>query len=201
MLYILIAAIGYFLGNISSSYLVGKLGKDVDVREHGSGNLGTTNAFRVLGLKGGTIVFFGDILKGVLAALIGRWIKGDIGALVGGAAAVAGHDWPFMLGFRGGKGIATSFGAVLVLYPKIGLILFAVEVLVVLISGYVSLASITSAVLFPILVIAFGKGPKDIIWALAIGLLAIFRHRSNITRLRQGTENKVLKGNRVNKLK
>jgi len=120
---------------------------------------------------------------------------------VGGAAAVAGHDWPFMLEFRGGKGVATSFGAVLVLYPKIGLILFAVEALMVIIFGYVSLASITSAVLFPILVIAFRYGPKDIIWALAIGLLAIYRHRSNIARLRQGTENKISKGNRVGKLK
>ena len=112
MWYILIAIIGYFLGNISSSYLVGKLMAKVDVREHGSGNLGATNVYRVLGFKAGAIVFLADTLKGLLATLIGLWIKGDVGGLIGGIAAVAGHNWPFLLEFKGGKGIATSFGSI-----------------------------------------------------------------------------------------
>jgi len=191
MWYILIAIIGYFLGNISSSYLVGKLMAKVDVREHGSGNLGATNVYRVLGFKAGVIVFLADTLKGLLATLIGLWIKGDVGGLIGGIAAVAGHNWPFLLEFKGGKGIATSFGSLIILFPLISLILLIVEVLVIALTGYVSLASITVAVLFPILVIAFRYSIKHIIAALILAILAIYRHRSNISRLLKGQENKV----------
>lgn len=191
MWYILIAIIGYFLGNISSSYLVGKLMAKVDVREHGSGNLGATNVYRVLGFKAGGIVFLADTLKGLLATLIGLWIKGDVGGLIGGIAAVAGHNWPFLLEFKGGKGIATSFGSLIILFPLISLILLIVEVLVIALTGYVSLASITVAVLFPILVIAFRYSIKHIIAALILAILAIYRHRSNISRLLKGQENKV----------
>ena len=191
MWYILIAIIGYFLGNISSSYLVGKLMAKVDVREHGSGNLGATNVYRVLGFKAGVIVFLADTLKGLLATLIGLWIKGDVGGLIGGIAAVAGHNWPFLLEFKGGKGIATSFGSIVILFPLISLILLIVEVLVIAFTGYVSLASITVAVLFPILVIAFRYSIKHIIAALILAILAIYRHRSNISRLLKGQENKV----------
>jgi len=191
MWYILIAIIGYFLGNISSSYLVGKLMGKVDVREHGSGNLGATNVYRVLGFKAGVIVFLADTLKGLLATLIGLWIKGDVGGLIGGIAAVAGHNWPFLLEFKGGKGIATSFGSLIILFPLISLILLIVEVLVIALTGYVSLASITVAVLFPILVIAFRYSIKHIIAALILAILAIYRHRSNISRLLKGQENKV----------
>lgn len=191
MWYILIAIIGYFLGNISSSYLVGKLMAKVDVREHGSGNLGATNVYRVLGFKAGVIVFLADTLKGLLATLIGLWIKGDVGGLIGGIAAVAGHNWPFLLEFKGGKGIATSFGSIVILFPLISLILLIVEVLVIAFTGYVSLASITVAVLFPILVIAFRYSIKHIIAALILAILAIYRHRSNISRLLKGQENKI----------
>ena len=168
MWYILIAIIGYFLGNISSSYLVGKLMAKVDVREHGSGNLGATNVYRVLGFKAGAIVFLADTLKGLLATLIGLWIKGDVGGLIGGIAAVAGHNWPFLLEFKGGKGIATSFGTLVILFPLISLILLIVEVLVIVFTGYVSLASITVVVLFPILVIAFKYSIPHIIVAFLL---------------------------------
>jgi glycerol-3-phosphate acyltransferase PlsY len=201
MLYILIAVIGYFLGNISSSYLVGKLGSNIDVRQHGSGNLGTTNAYRVLGLKAGGIVFLGDVLKGIIATLIGLWIKGQIGGLIGGMAAVIGHNWPFLLGFKGGKGIATSFGLIIVLFPPLALILLIVEVLIIAFTGYVSLGSIAAAVLFPILVIAFRYDIKLIIGALLLSALAIYRHRANISRLLQGKENKITLNNRTRRLK
>ena len=94
------------MGNISSSYIVGKLGSNIDVREYGSGNLGTTNAYRVLGLKAGALVFIGDVIKGIIATVIGLLIVRDnsIGGLIGGITAVAGHNWPFLLEFKGGKG-------------------------------------------------------------------------------------------------
>lgn len=202
MWYILIAVIGYFLGNISSSYLVGKLTAKIDVREHGSGNLGATNVYRVLGFKAGAIVFLADALKGLVATLIGLWIKGDVGGLIGGIAAVAGHNWPFLLEFKGGKGIATSFGSIVILFPLISLILLIVEVLVIAFTGYVSLASITVAVLFPILVIAFRYSIQHIIGALLLAILAVYRHRSNISRLLKGQENKITsRRSRIGRLK
>lgn len=200
--YILIAVIGYFLGNISSSYLVGKLMAKIDVREHGSGNLGATNAYRVLGFKAGVIVFLADAIKGLLATVIGLWIKGDVGGLIGGIAAVIGHNWPFLLEFKGGKGIATSFGSIIILFPFISLILLVVEILVIVFTGYVSLASITVAVLFPILVIAFKYSIQHIIAALVLAVLAVYRHRTNISRLLRGQENKISsRRSRIGRLK
>jgi len=201
MLYILIAAIGYTLGNISSSYLVGKFAGNIDVRQHGSGNLGATNVFRVLGFKAGIIVFLADALKGVLATLIGLWIKGDIGGLVGGIAAVAGHNWPFMLGFKGGKGIATSFGTLIIIFPGVSLILFVVAVLIIVLTKYVSLASVSVAILFPILVIAFGYSGKHIIGALLLCALALYRHRANISRLLNRQENRITLRSRGRRLR
>lgn len=193
MRFILIAVIGYFLGNISSSYIVGKLGSNIDVREYGSGNLGTTNAYRVLGLKAGALVFIGDVIKGIIATVIGLLIVRDnsIGGLIGGITAVAGHNWPFLLEFKGGKGIATSFGTIIILFPKVALILLVVEVLIIVLTGYVSLGSVTVAILLPILAIAFRYDPWLIAGAFILAIMAIYRHKDNITRLLNGTENKI----------
>lgn len=193
MRFILIAVIGYFLGNISSSYIVGKLGSNIDVREYGSGNLGTTNAYRVLGLKAGALVFIGDVIKGIIATVIGLLIVRDnsIGGLIGGITAVAGHNWPFLLEFKGGKGIATSFGTIIILFPEVALILLVVEVLIIVLTGYVSLGSVTVAILLPILTIAFRYDPWLIAGAFILAIMAIYRHKDNITRLLNGTENKI----------
>ncbi|HZJ56721.1 MAG TPA: glycerol-3-phosphate 1-O-acyltransferase PlsY [Clostridia bacterium] len=193
MRYVLIVVIGYILGNVSSSYLVGKLGSNIDVRQHGSGNLGTTNAYRVLGIKAGALVFIGDVIKGILATIIGLLIVKDssVGGLIGGIAAVAGHNWPFLLGFKGGKGIATSFGTIIILFPLTAIILLAVVVLIIVLTGYVSLGSITAAVLLPILAIAFRYNPWLIVGAFLLAALAILRHKANISRLLKGTENKI----------
>ncbi len=185
MNYIIILLIGYFIGCISSSYFIGKLNGNIDIRQHGSGNLGATNAFRVLGLKAGVGVFAADLLKGVVATLIGMWIAGDIGGLAGGLAAIIGHNWPVFLGFRGGKGVATSMGLIFTLFPWIGLILVAVGFIVILVSRYVSLASLIGSFLFPVLVAAFGYDPVYVIISVIIAGLAIFRHKSNIMRLVQ----------------
>lgn len=190
--YILVVVIGYMIGNFASSYFVGKLMAKIDIREHGSGNAGATNTFRVLGAKAGTIVFIGDILKGILATAIGLWITGDrVGAMLAGIMAVVGHNWPVLLNFKGGKGIASSFGLIIVLFPKIALILFAVVVPLMLLTRYVSLGSITAAVLFPVLLIAYQEPLKIILLGFVVALLAILRHKDNLVRLWEGKENKI----------
>ncbi|NLC45269.1 MAG: glycerol-3-phosphate 1-O-acyltransferase PlsY [Clostridiales bacterium] len=190
--YILVVVIGYMIGNFASSYFVGKLMAKIDIREHGSGNAGATNIFRVLGAKAGTIVFIGDILKGILATAIGLWITGDrVGAMLAGIMAVVGHNWPVLLNFKGGKGIASSFGLIIVLFPKIALILFAVVVPLMLLTRYVSLGSITAAVLFPVLLIAYQEPLKIILLGFVVALLAILRHKDNLVRLWEGKENKI----------
>nr|WP_276576472.1 glycerol-3-phosphate 1-O-acyltransferase PlsY [Caldicoprobacter algeriensis] len=182
---------GYLLGSIPPSFLAGKIARNIDIRQYGSGNAGATNVLRVLGVKAGIAVFLADILKGVLATLIGRWMAGEIGAVLAGFAAIVGHNWPVFLNFRGGKGIATSFGVLLVLFPLISAILFVVGVIIIAITGYVSLGSITAAILFPILLVIFGYDWKMVLFGVLVGGLALYRHRSNISRLIEGKENKL----------
>lgn len=189
-LFILII-IGYLLGSIPSSFIAGKIARNIDIRQYGSGNAGATNVLRVLGLKAAIPVFLADVLKGVLATLIGRWMVGETGAALAGFAAIVGHNWPVFLNFRGGKGIATSFGVLLVLFPLISFILFVAGVIVIAITKYVSLGSITAAVLFPILLAIFGYGWRIMLFGVAVGGLALYRHRSNISRLLEGKENKL----------
>ena len=190
--YILAIILGYLIGNFATSYVAGKLIANIDIRNYGSGNAGATNTFRVLGPAAGTIVFIGDVLKGLLAALIGRWLTGTVaGGMLAGTFAVVGHNWPVMFNFKGGKGIASSFGLIMALFPKIGLILFVVVVTVILVSRYVSLGSITAAVLFPILLIIFGQPFRIVLLGLILCLMALWRHTDNISRLRMGKENKI----------
>lgn len=192
MRYVLAAVLGYFIGNIASSYFAGRL-KNIDIRQHGSGNAGATNAFRVLGFKAGMAVFACDVLKGILAVLIGSWITGGtfLGAVLGGCFAVAGHNWPILLGFKGGKGIATSLGMIIAVFPLISIILFVLALLVILVTRYVSLASISAALLLPVLLLLFQKPPDAFFFGLALSALAIFQHRKNIVRLIRGCENRI----------
>jgi len=182
---------GYLLGSIPPSFLAGKIVRNIDIRQYGSGNAGATNVLRVLGVKAGIAVFLADILKGVLAALIGRWMGGETGAALAGFAAIVGHNWPVFLNFRGGKGIATSFGVLLVLFPLISIILFVIGVIIIAVTRYVSLGSITAAILFPILLVMFGYDWKMVLFGVLVGGLALYRHRSNISRLIEGKENKL----------
>ncbi len=192
MLYVFAVVAGYLIGNIASSYFAGRLLKNIDIREHGSGNAGATNTFRVLGFKAGLAVFACDVVKGIMAALIGGWITGSlIGAIIAGCAAVIGHNWPIVLGFKGGKGIATSLGMMIAIFPLISFILFILAVLIILITRYVSLASIVAALLFPVLLVVFREPVEVLFFGLAISALAIFRHRSNIVRLIKGKESRI----------
>lgn len=188
--YVLVCALAYFLGNIATSYVVSKRAANIDIRKYGSGNAGATNVLRVLGLKLGLITFVGDALKAVAAVLLGRYIAGENGAILAGLFVVIGHNWPAVLGFKGGKGIAATIGTVSAISPQLVLIIIPVGILVLAITKYVSLASIIGVTMFPILTIATGKSWQYIAFSVVLCVIALYKHRSNISRLLKGTENK-----------
>jgi acyl phosphate:glycerol-3-phosphate acyltransferase len=192
MTWLLVLA-SYLIGAIPTSYLVARAVRGIDLREHGSGNLGATNAYRVLGWKAATPIFIVDIAKGWFPAyFFPRWDTQPAWewALLYGAAAIVGHVWSVYVGMRGGKGVATSAGVFIALAPAaVGIALLVWGILVFL-TGYVSLASVAAAAIMPVLVFLFnGNGP--VLW-LAIGLAAfvIFAHRANIARLARGEEHR-----------
>src|SRR5699024_2875905 len=129
-------------GNISTSYMIGKLMGNIDIREHGSGNAGATNALRVLGMKAGIITLIGDMLKGMIIVLLARYFEEISLALMCGLAVVIGHDFPILFDLKGGKGIATSIGVFAVLDPVVTIISIAIGLVIIIISKYVSLGSI-----------------------------------------------------------
>ncbi|MCP5525287.1 MAG: glycerol-3-phosphate 1-O-acyltransferase PlsY [Verrucomicrobiales bacterium] len=194
--YGLIALLSYLLGSIPSGFLVARA-KGVDLRTVGSGNIGATNAMRVLGKPLGIFVLLADAAKGALACalapglvarLTGVGLPGSWPVIVAGVAAILGHNFTCWLRFKGGKGIATSAGVLLVLMPKALGICFVVWALVFGGSRIVSLASITAAFVLPFAVWLLGRERPVIVVAVALGALAIYRHRANIQRLLQGTE-------------
>lgn len=190
---ILVILIGYLIGCFSPSYFFGIIFKNTDIRNHGSGNAGTTNALRVFGKKIGIITFIMDIAKGILAALIGHWLMGLNGQLLAGVFAVLGHNWPVFLGFKGGKGIATSFGVLLIIHWQTGLISLILWITIIVFTRYVSLGSISVSVAAPfILVIIDRKAPKNLYLSMIfLAVLALYRHKDNINRLLKGKENKL----------
>ncbi|MCQ4936229.1 glycerol-3-phosphate 1-O-acyltransferase PlsY [Anaerotignum propionicum] len=188
--------IGYFIGCISMGFIVGKLTK-TDLRKKGSGNLGTTNALRVLGFRAGLATFLGDILKGVVAFFLCRLIFPDDSLLAGiyaGAGAILGHDFPFYLKFKGGKGIASTIGIVLsltfVFSPFLGAITIAIGILGVACSGFISMGSILFSISIPISAYFLGMPTEAVAIFTALAVLATWLHRANIKRLISGTENK-----------
>ncbi len=190
--YLLIAVIGYLLGNFNTGLIVSKAQSGIDIRKHGSGNAGATNMLRVLGNQSALLTIVGDVLKGIIAIWIGQWIAGYYGGLLGGTAAVIGHDWPIFFGFKGGKGVATSFGVLAYLFPLHGLLCLAVFLIVFFATRYVSLSSMAAAVVGALAVCITGWGD---LWvcgaALLWAALIVVRHHTNIARLRAGTESKL----------
>lgn len=197
-------AIGYLFGLIQTGYIYGIL-NHVDIRKHGSGNAGTTNALRTLGWKAGVITFLGDCLKCILAVALVRLIfaeHGDVSllAIYAGLGVVLGHNYPFYLNFKGGKGIAATAGLVLSVNPVMFLSIALVFVAIVLITQYVSLGSLIIMVLFVVEVVLYGQSGgfgletaqlyEFYIVVIVLAGLAFFRHRENIVRLIKGTENK-----------
>ena len=189
---VLAVIIGYLVGAIPCGYLIGRYGRRIDIRLYGSGNIGTTNAFRILGPQWGMLVFLGDFLKGVIPVLLAKWlVGGNIIPVLAGLAAIAGHNWPIYLGFRGGRGVATGSGVVLALVPLAALVLLVIWGLTILITRYVSVGSMTVAVLAPIIMGWLGHS-----WGLALfGLLAggfvFYRHLPNLQRLRLGVDPRI----------
>lgn len=191
LLYALCAVIGYALGCVSTGVIVSKLYGRIDIRNYGSGNAGMTNVMRTLGWVPSFLTFIGDALKGALGALIGMWIGGELGMHIGGLCAILGHNWPALFRFRGGKGMSTSFGYILVMDWRIALMLLGIQVLVLLISGYMSLASILSAFAYVGLVFVFHKSWVATGAAIVTCALALFSHRANMKRLAEGNENRL----------
>jgi len=178
------------MGNIATAYLVSRAFGKIDIREHGSGNSGSTNVFRVLGAKPAVIVFLGDVLKGTAAVLIGRYLGGSYGEILAGIFVVAGHNWPILLGGKGGKGIATTIGLMLPIDPLMVVMILIVGIIVIITTRYVSLASIVGVTIYPIAMIITQKPLEYIIFSLILSSVAIFKHRSNIERLLKVTESK-----------
>ena len=193
MKYILVILISYTIGCFSSAYIIGKLFENIDIRDYGSGNVGATNALRVMGAKLGAFTFVLDILKGIVAVLLGNYLLGDIGALLGGLFAVVGHDWPIFIGFKGGKGIATSIGSLLVLYGPIIFIPIAITLIIIAISKYVSLGSISFLILTPITYLILGRPFQKgyLLISVVLAVIGIIRHKENIKRLIKNEENRL----------
>ncbi len=201
MITVLLILIAYVLGSIPNALWVGKTFKNIDVREHGSKNTGSTNAARVLGAKLGIFTLILDILKGALPTYLGIVLGANLltritgidklDIIVIGMAAILGHTFSLFLKFKGGKAVATTLGVFLVLVPYAILILLVVFFVIFGLTKYVSLASVISAIVLPIAVyITTGHIPLTIL-GIIIGLLVIVRHKENIKRLINGTETKL----------
>lgn len=191
---VIIVAVGYLIGCLSTAYIVGKLFGNVDIRQHGSGSLGATNMVRVKGWKYGLFTLLGDASKGAVASALGWLILGSVdGAAIGGIAAIVGHNWPVFLNFKGGKGVAASLGSILVVNWWVGLIMIAVAVAVIAITRYVSVGSMVGGAGVAAFMACLNWGTDWVLvgYGLIAGLMIILVHHANISRLLHGSENKI----------
>lgn len=200
MKFILGIVTSYLLGAVPTAYLYGKISKGIDIREHGSGNVGATNVFRVLGRRPGIIVLLLDIAKGLLAVTVVADLFGlteVLSRVILALVVVSGHNWTIFLNFRGGKGIASSLGAMIGLAVKIAAIrpvLFLTVgawLVCFLLTGFVSLSSIAAGVVLPLAMAATGQSIEVICLGVVLGVFILLRHRPNIHRLLSGQEHRV----------
>ena len=202
--YIIVGIIAYLIGSISFSVIVSKQMAGFDVREKGSGNAGSTNVLRTVGKKAALITLICDILKGVvaiaIAVLVGLMVKSEtiddaLLVQIASVAVIIGHTFPIFFKFKGGKGVATSLGVILILNWKVGLICLIFALSLMILSRIVSLGSISAAILFAILAIPFEDGfiieGNYFVFALIMAFIVIFNHRTNVKRLINGTENRL----------
>lgn len=203
--YIIVAVLAYAIGSVNFSVLISRKMAGFDVREKGSGNAGTTNVLRAVGVKAAVITLICDILKGIVAVLIafliGNMIQTVDRALliqIAGILVIVGHTFPIFFEFRGGKGIATSLGVLLITNWKIGLICLVFAVVLIAITRMVSVGSMSAAILFPVLTLFMGESFivsqgtfKYLIYSIMLAAFVIFNHRENIKRIMNGTENKI----------
>lgn len=194
------AVLAYLLGSIPTSVWIGKIFYKVDIREHGSGNAGTTNTFRILGTKAGIPVFIIDVLKAFIATSLVIFMKHLVPGtrdyinvqLLLGASAVVGHIFPIYVGFKGGKGVASLLGVVLAIVPEAGFIALGIFTATLLVFRYVSLGSLVAGISFPILVIVVFKTTVTslMLFSISVAVLLLFTHQKNIQRLIRKEENK-----------
>ncbi|MCI5628935.1 MAG: glycerol-3-phosphate 1-O-acyltransferase PlsY [Clostridium sp.] len=196
LVYLIIIITAYLLGNISTSYIVAKRLAGVDIRTQGSGNAGSTNVLRTLGKKAGALTFIGDVLKGLIAVLIARFIAYGANldnttcAYIAVVAVVLGHNYPVFLGFKGGKGVATSLGSMLGMNPLVALLCLGFFIIIVAITKYVSLGSILGIGLSPIIMM-INHNNKGVLVTLFLTISVVITHKENIKRLLNGTERKL----------
>jgi glycerol-3-phosphate acyltransferase PlsY len=187
------AVLAYLLGSISFSYLITKLIMRDDIRKHGSGNAGATNTLRVLGIVPAVTVLLLDVFKGVLAVWIAVWMGGgDVALPVAGLMAIVGHNWPIYFGFRGGKGVATTIGVFATLFFWPALCAGAIAILLIVFTRYVSVGSLFFVAAAPFFSLFIGTFPPIFfIVGLLTAVLSFWKHRTNLKRLLNGTENKL----------
>ncbi|MDD4956159.1 MAG: glycerol-3-phosphate 1-O-acyltransferase PlsY [Candidatus Omnitrophica bacterium] len=213
MIYIFLAIIcAYLIGSFPTAYIFGKAMKGIDIREHGSGNVGATNVARTIGKKAAIAVFIIDVLKGFVAVTLlpemlkrlvpemaDKYFISDIPRQLSvvviflGVAAIAGHIWNVFLGFKGGKGVATTAGVIGGMMPVVLAACLLVWGVVFMFTRYVSIASISAALVLPVLTMVTGKDLEVVLFSCGLCFLGIYSHRSNIRRLFQGTENRFVK--------
>lgn len=186
--YAIVIVAGYLLGSLSASVLLSKLGWGRDVRKHGSGNAGATNMARVFGLGAGFATLAGDMLKAAAAMYLGMKLLGDAGIAAGGIACVLGHCFPVFHEFHGGKGISVGAMVGLAIDWRVFVGIVAVFLIVAFLTKKVSAGSLAACVAITVLALVFHVSTPKLILAIAVMCIAIFRHRSNIKRLAEGTE-------------
>ena len=206
--YIIMAIIAYLIGSVNFSVILSKKMAGFDVREKGSGNAGSTNMLRSVGKKAAAITLICDILKGVIsisiAIILGKMIQGankELLVQIAGIAVVIGHTFPIFFQFKGGKGVATSLGVLLMSNWQIGLICLVFALVLMILTRIVSLGSCGAAVLFPVLTLfinenytvltAGKKGTTYLVYSIILAAIVLFNHRSNIKRILNGTENRL----------
>lgn len=192
---VFLGAFAYVLGSIPFGVIIGRAMRGIDIRQYGSGNIGATNAMRVLGMKAGIAVFVADALKGAIPTLLGAHYIGSGGAMFCGLCSVVGHNWPIYLGFRGGRGVATATGVFAVLSPLATLFGGIVWFLLVALTRYVSVGSMIFMASIPLGMWLFRRGAWAVIISIVIACIVIARHYPNMRRLYAGKESKI--GERV----
>ena len=192
---VLACLLAYIIGSIPNGLIVSRVVAGIDIRQYGSHNIGATNVWRTLGKGPGAAVFLLDFIKGILGVFFGYLLVGTPFAMIfGGMAAIIGHSLPLFLGFHGGKGVATGLGVIAFLMPKVTIVVFLVWLAIVLVTRYVSLGSIIAAALVPILAWLFSYPIESFLFGLLAAVLIIVRHKTNIVRLLNGTENHIQAG-------
>jgi acyl phosphate:glycerol-3-phosphate acyltransferase len=206
---VIVVLLAYLLGSIPAAVWIGKTFHNIDVRQHGSGNAGTTNVIRVLGWKTGIPVLLIDVAKGWLAATLPVFFGlAEHGSalitnlqIIAGVIAIVGHIFPVFAGFRGGKGVATVFGVLLAIQPLLTICCFGVFLIVLLITGIVSISSMSAGIAFPIFLFLLFDTPSVIfkVFSILVAIALLITHRKNIDRLMKGEEKKLIKWSKKDK--